>query len=69
MGSWPIIFVLCGISFGLGALWHSKHKAARKHTEAQRNQYRRDVNRIARASAIDTTYRYSREDLKRRGAE
>jgi hypothetical protein len=67
--SWIPILIIGSISFGLGAFWHSKHARARTQNEAQRNQYRRDVERIARESAIDSRYSYSSDDLRRMGAQ
>jgi len=70
--SWIPIIIFCSVSFWLGAFWHSKHAA-----ELQRNRVRREVDRIAHASAEadrravepDTRYSFSRRDLKDMGAD
>jgi hypothetical protein len=67
--SWIPILVIASISFGLGVFWHVKHAAARTHKEAQRNQYRRDVERIARMSTLDSSYSLSADDLRQMGAQ
>jgi hypothetical protein len=67
--SWIPILIIGSICFGLGAFWHVKHAASRTHREAQREQYRRDVERIARMSAIDSSYSFTADDLRQMGAQ
>jgi hypothetical protein len=66
--SWPIIIIMCGVSFGLGAFWHSKHAVGAERRAWRARQVRRSAPRVEvpyplpvqRVLDHDTEYHYGR---------
>jgi hypothetical protein len=62
--SWIPILIIASISFGLGALWHSKHAAERKRNLVQRDLRAIEVERLDAWDESTTAYNYGRKELK-----
>ena len=68
LGSWPIIATLCGVSFGLGALWQHKRTCAKydRHVLQLSAEIREELSQLAGDSRGTAARKFSVERLNQR---